>query len=784
MSTPTLSPSSLPLAEAVAVAERLASEKENERGAPLTADPYDLKIEANRRAISKRISKRMTVDKNARQAFEREWFRNVLYFSGQQWVIYDRGRWRPKNLPKWFPQTITNKFAEKTNDLVSTLMQTRTPITYLPATDDKDDLATAEVGSRLREVLYEEAGIDEVESMLAAWVILTGNGFLQTYYDTSDEYGTTTVQKKQCALCQAVSSPLEIQQSGGVCPACLQAAEQTGGEPPTVSQFNDAFDQSGMPISEEFPIGCLKADVISPFEIHVDHTIPYFSRHRWYIRVRPYDLEFARDKWGAQLGGRDKIADISPQAGLGMFYLTALAHVTSSFTGSQSASGGRFGASVAENPRTLAYEFYELPSEEYPQGLRAVRIGASDETVVEAGPLPFEIGAGPRKGRKFLNLTHFGGEILPGRFWRKARLNDLITLQNLRNTVESNLKLSVQRMANEVWLNPVGSGVSAITGEPAQIIEYTPFSPAGGGTFAKPERLPANLTNMQPLIIFLNKIDDSMERVIGTFFLQGGDAPPGVTAASALAYLGERAQKAMSPLLREWAKGWKAWEAIAIETFRAHAHDERIRVIMGRNGRYKTEKFRSADLTGAVNLKIDYEGLFPKSQATTRATIAQLTQLGYINPLDPGLAQRVLEAFGETSLSGTSADLDWEEAAREWQEFHEKGVVPQVIPLVQNSSVHLQQHADDAKTDEFRELPPERREAWLQHVQATVMDIMARQSVFPQPATDRTGKAPDGSNGAEPPTSQGDNIQSELANRAEERAMDIAAPREAQPPTG
>lgn len=677
---------------------------------------------ADKQAISARIDRMLSIDRFQRSLFEREWFRNVLFLAGQQWIIYERGRWRPRALPAWFPRAQTNKFMEKHNDIMSQLVQGKPiPITYLPATDDPADIATAEVGQRLREVIYSEANIEEKEEEVAAWLIATGNAFVIPYYDMDEEHGTTFMPHQRCLTCGGISDPAEIAENGGVCPICAENGVMS-------SSFEDAIDPTGAPIGGEVPVGAIQADVASPFEIRLDHRIVNMRDQRRFVRQRRYDLDFAKEQWPEF---KDQITSDYGND-LSQYYLDVLAHVTSSF----SASGGFIGGGPAspKNPKVTAYEFYELPSEKFPQGLKAVRLGANAATVVEAGPLTSKYGAGTKQGKLFLPLVHFGFDRIPGRFWRKTRLDDLVPLQIFRNTVEANLRLTTQRMGNGIWLKPKGSGVSVITGEPGQEIEYNPVS-LGGTSFAKPERVPAELTNLQPLIMLMSKIDDSMERVAGTFFLQGGDTPPGVTAASALAYLGERAQKSMSPLMTSWAKGWKTFEMFALELARDNWDDERIRVIAGKNRKWDTAKFTKADLQGSVNMLIDYNGLFPKSNATERAQIAQLAQLGIVNPQDPEQNFKILEKFGATDLK-MSIDLDVKDATREQDLFLSEGKQPVLRPFVDNSTVHLLYHTDFAKTDEFMELPPDQQQVWYDHIKSHITDIVTRRMMFTQAGLD------------------------------------------------
>lgn len=700
-------------------------------------DPY-----TDQAAISKRIDYFAQRDRFTRWLFEREWFRNVLFYIGKQWIIYSitNRRWRPRSLPNWFPQPVTNKFAEKANDIISAMAQGRVPIVYNPATDDPADMAIAEVGERFREVLYEEANVDDKEMLLAAWVTLCGNGFIHTYYDYDNSFGKKFVQSWQCPQCGNVMKASDLMQSAGKCPQC------------GAGDMMPAKDPTGQAIGEELPVGRLHADILSPFEWRVDPTIPDHENQRRGIRVRTYDLEYARQYWGGKpdvtgkpIDPKEIVAD--KESSIGQFYLDALSYITGTF-----GAGGGFVAgsgSAFRLPRVTAYEFYELPSDDFPDGgLHAIRLGHGERMVVQAEPLPDKYGAGIKRGQPFIPVTRFGADVVPGRYWRKTRMDDMISPQVFRNLIEAALKLTAQRSGNPIWLNPKGSGLTNVTGEPGGFYDYNPIS-LGGTSFAKPERVPADLSNFQSFLILMKEIDDEMDRVAGTFFLTGGTTPPGVTAASALSYLGERAERSMSPIKREWAKSWKTWEEQALEIARAHMDEARVRIVAGKNKRWSVEKFMNADLVGGVNLTIDYNGLFKKSPATKRADIQLLTELGYVTPGDPSTDWKVLEAFGETALKG-STDLDMQEAIKESDDFLTHGIPPKIVPLVQNSQVHILQHTDFAKTDEFKELPQEMQDFWFQHIEAHYQDMIQRQMTMGMVAGAASGGMPPQGGGGDP----------------------------------
>lgn len=672
--------------------------------------------------ISSRIDKVLRADAFSRVFFENNWARNVFFYAGAQWLKKMNGRWERRNLPAWFPRAQTNKFAEKANDLITQLLQGgRVPITYQPATSDPADAGTADVGERLRDVIYTEAKCDEQSNLLASWMVITGNAFGIPHYDMDKAHGVVGVPFQQCQDCQSQIDPEQIENPDQpTCPECgsMNVASAVGPD--------------GQPdIAHEYPIGAIQLELAGPFEIRGDHRITDVRKWRGFIHQKRYDLSWAKEHWS------DFKDEINPDSGAetdtAQYFLDLFANLTPDFA---FGSGlGVNGSTASKYPKVTAYCLRELPSEKFPEGLYAIRLGRNSRAIVEAGPLPTEYGAGVKKGQKFLPLVHWGANIVPGRLWRKTPMDDLITLQVFRNMIEANIRLTIQRMGNSVWLLPKGAGVDILTGEPGQKVQYNPVS-VGGTQYAKPERVPADLNNLGSLIGMLKVIDDSMERVAGTFFLQGGNAPPGVTAASALAYLGEKGQQSLSTLRSGWAQGWMEFDKMALEIARANWDDDRMRAIAGKNKKWQVEKFSKADIQGAVNIIVDWNSLAPKSNATERATIGQLVQLGFVNPQDEEMQLTVLKKFGELDLKG-SMSIDIEDAAKEEDSFATDPIfIPQVRPFVDNSQVHLRSHVDFAKTDEFRELPPDRQDLWYQHIQNTVLDITTRRMMLTQAGLD------------------------------------------------
>lgn len=687
-------------------------------GEPKT-NPYDINDSKATKKISDRIEERYRKANNRRWLFELSWLRNVLYQLGVQWVRVDWPGREVRNLalPGNFPRAITNTYAKVNSDLMSAITQGDIPLNPAPSTDDPDDIGTANVASRVREVIDEEAGTRSLKRDLGFWLTLTGNAFLDIYYDYNPKYGTKAVPQYTCTQCQAqtLDAAQPCAACGGPQPPPPQVDET--GAPVPLPPLPPPFIQSGI---QNVPIGKLCYDSLSPYEVYWDNTVRLgCGKHHWVLRPHRYDVGDAKALWPTFA---EKISeDMNEPMKVSRNYLVAIAYAGSYLSGVT----GSGEASARENNRkqVTAWVYRELPSPDYPEGVRAVQLG---DLIVELGPLDTQYSAGQAKGEKFISLVHFFGEVSGGA-WGKPRANDLCTIQARRNIIASNLQLTAQRTGGPKLLLPIGCGFKNAAGEAGQTVEYKPVS-FGGSSMAEPHYLEAALGNVQPLVLLIKQLDEEMESIAGTHFVTGADVPPGVTAASALSYLGEKANQSITPLKEVWVESWRTAYKYGIELARQHWTDERILAILGTNKEWQFMKFKAADLKGAVDMRIDYDAMFPKSQATERANIMALVQMGAVQPaMDPEQRAAVLEAFGESRLKESDEGAT-AQAIREWDAFLNDNVPPVLLPLVQDVALHLAQHKRDAQSQEFENLyrtDQPKADLWIAHIQATTMELIA-----------------------------------------------------------
>lgn len=596
-----------------------------------------------------------------RWVYERNWWRNLLYVLGRQWIFYNvqRGAWQDKRMQKWIPRPVTNKMAETVDAMRSVFQSVALEVKCRPVSADPLDAITASTSEEMHPMMREEHDMNFRMFEADFWNITTGNVFIHPWWDRRAEHGMVLVPFEKCLACQTVSPPAAILDAGQKCPSCGAQA------------FEQAVDQTGQPVGQEYPIGRGCTDVCSPFEIGFPNgygsfdDLPGIIRQRW--RTKAW-YEKNEPELVNQLRFEKQASDRSLQM------LKAIA--------SQSdISGTALGAQVSDSmqPDGIAeLELWLKPTPTYPRGLLLrVAGGEGTEKVIRSkteigvpGPLPMVTS----KGQPVFNWLHMGYARFGGRIWARSPLDLIIQKQDQINQLDSLMLLGVQRMSNPIWIEPKGAEVKKFTGEPGLVVKYNPL--VGGG--AKPERIEgANIP--QTLIALREQYVADLENLAGTNDVLKGEKPAGVEAFSAMQLLVERAQSRFGPVLNERGELYRSWFQLALELERQYGPVERVWSAMGPNRQWAFKYFKNADIQGAIKVLMEDGSQAPKTNLGKRAAIEGLNQLGFINVQDPDLRMRVFQVFGQTDML-PKLDSDVQSALAEQAAFLEWAKSPASVP--------------------------------------------------------------------------------------------------------
>ena len=596
------------------------------------ASPYD------REKITDRVKKKWDQWQHGRESFVSSAYLNILFFRGKQWVEFDRTAptfWRPIRRPG-MPMPVTNRYARVMNAHISMLARFEPSLTFAPGSHDAEDRAAADVASRAIEVIQDEVDMTTHRQALAKWVGLTGGAWRETGYDPDPVYGTVDVPMNVCPRCQA-QEPIQPMMP------TPPAVDALGNAPldPMVAGGPLCADCQ-VPMAEQLvamPKGRMYVDECSVFEMFFDPSITTWSKQRAYLRQKAVDTEVSKARWKHALDPETIRAD---SMGGTNQYAETLPTLGPNLTGTPRQMLGV--AARPTNTKTTENYYYELPSEDYPEGVLAVFLGKKPDQFVTAGPLYTYFEGEDGSKTYFLPHVFFPQEEVPGSAWPKTVASDLVPVQIERNKAHAKIIMWESRMANHVWLLPQGANVRNLTGEFGQIVEYNPLV---GGVNAKPERL-AGHPLTPGMMERLQQLDHELDELAIVSEVMSGNRPAGISAGIALQILKERGETQFGPMFIKWNHAEAQWAKQALAIARRFWTEERLRKIKGRDGAWEVQKFLGADLRSNIDVVPEAGITLPRSTMTARAELEQLAANGVLQPASNPAHQRAfLKEFGK-----------------------------------------------------------------------------------------------------------------------------------------
>lgn len=227
-------------------------------------------------------------------------------------------------------------------------------------------------------------------------------------------------------------------------------------------------------------------------------------------------------------------------------------------------------------------------------------------------------------------------------FWADTPLEDLIELQKEYNEVRTDIGVAARRMGNPQLLAAQNSIVPGkMTNEPGAVILYRPGLPA-------PTPLP--LTNLPSYILEQqDRIIQDFEDISGQHDVSKGQAPAGVTAGTALQYLGERDDNFLTPQYQGIEDGVERVARQTLLLFQQFVDMKRKIKVIGLDGAFDTMLLEGADIQNGTDVRVEPGTAIGQSQAAKQAQVFDLVSLGIIMPdqalkmLEIGGPQKVLD---------------------------------------------------------------------------------------------------------------------------------------------
>jgi len=132
----------------------------------------------------------MTAAKMARVPFEREWYQNIAFMFGRQWLQWNAGATSSYmgqlvdiKLPPHRVRLTINLVRRLVNRQYARLTKEQIRGYITPSTSDDEDIAAARAGERLNTYLIDQVKLYDRLNRCDWWTLTCGTGFTKDYYD-------------------------------------------------------------------------------------------------------------------------------------------------------------------------------------------------------------------------------------------------------------------------------------------------------------------------------------------------------------------------------------------------------------------------------------------------------------------------------------------------------------------------------------------------------------------------------------------------------------------------
>jgi hypothetical protein len=359
--------------------------------------------------------------------------------------------------------------------------------------------------------------------------------------------------------------------------------------------------------------GTIKYSVVKPFNLFVGDIREQDMEEQPYVieaYVKP--LEWCKSAFGDKLKGKVLEASVASSGGNSMLdegYLNL------------SQSGGN------QLDSCIVYEAWIKPGATslLPQGGVVIMV---DDILVSLTPgMPYKHGMYP-----YTKFEH----IPSSTFYADSPLTDFIGLNREYNESRTDISEAARRMGRPQLLAQRGSVVAQkITNEAGLIIEYKQGTPP-------PQPLPL-MPLPQYVIEQQDRILMDMEDVSGQHDVTRGQAPAGITAGTAISYLGERDDQFRTPEYQSIEDGYEKIAGSTLELFVQYVDVQRKIKVIGADMAFDTMSLSGSDISGGTDVRTEAGSSIGTSKAAQDAKVNDMFAIGLI---DQNTALRLMEVGG------------------------------------------------------------------------------------------------------------------------------------------
>jgi hypothetical protein len=516
------------------------------------------------------------------------WFRNILFYLGEQWIS-----WFEKqntfgyrfSLNMGEPTPVSNIIREHVRSMKALIINKKYATRIWPNSEEQRDKDAAELGGillrHLESVRCNE--IEDIKEMVALWTVLVGNAFARTY--TSLDTGCYVLDKNKNVLCKG-----------------------------------DIVVENLIPFNVAVP---LLGDVL---------------RDKRMVGIKALKLtEWVEDTFKIKIASGDK-----EDADYGVEYekqLMTLVSNVSPWKGRGIHEGEWI--STANNKMTLFKEIEYRPTKRYPRGRYVAVVG--NQVVAKRDELPISV---TKEGEWEYTVSDFKYNHTPGSFWATSGVDDLISPQTIINEVDRALASNRKSVGRPYVLTPTDLIMKrkSMAGQSFLQLEYDSRSSGG----QKPEVNRGTAFPQQVLEERRLHVEGAQQAAGDPKNILRGQAPGSGFSGISIDILRESAELSHTPDIERFYRSWNRVKKKQLILAKDTYTESRILKVAGEGNKIIIKSFVGANLYDNTDVRLEIDSGISTTRAGANEFMMNLIQNKFFGDVSqrPDIQYELLKRFG------------------------------------------------------------------------------------------------------------------------------------------
>lgn len=155
----------------------------------------------NEKAIARWLQGEYQKCKNQMEPIKRQWYMNLAFFKGDQYVDFVNGRLIKIPAPSSKVRLVINRIKPVVRTEVSRMTSQEPTAEVVPASNEEEDVLAAQAAEAVFASLRESLHLQRVLRQAAWWCSVTGTGYIKTYWDkhySSEDSNGQAIEGNHC----------------------------------------------------------------------------------------------------------------------------------------------------------------------------------------------------------------------------------------------------------------------------------------------------------------------------------------------------------------------------------------------------------------------------------------------------------------------------------------------------------------------------------------------------------------------------------------------------------